>query len=173
MIGWCCRYMIADVFTSLWDGRYCYIALSCLSIVIGRGLSMYNGRYCYIALSSYYNFINAFDIVKLGGHIYAKVAKNFEQNMELYWIGIKVIKMSYIKSQSFFADYKKFLRSITQIALDSRQSSLPDLIYFFDGLDVLGVGSGDDLERLSHVSHVLDSRSQSGLLFFNDIWKIG
>ncbi len=39
-------------------------------IVIGYGLPMYNGRYYYIALSSSFNFMNAFDIVKLGGHIY-------------------------------------------------------------------------------------------------------
>ena len=55
----------------MYNGRYCYIALSCFSIVIGCGLPMYNGRYCYIALSCFYNFL-AFDIVELGGHIYTK-----------------------------------------------------------------------------------------------------
>jgi hypothetical protein len=35
--------------------------------VIGCGLPMYNGRYGYIALSPNYNFINVFNIAKLGG----------------------------------------------------------------------------------------------------------
>jgi len=43
-------------------------------IVISCDLPMYNGQYCYIVLSSSYNFINAFDIVKLGGHIYETIA---------------------------------------------------------------------------------------------------
>ncbi len=59
----------------MYNGRYCYIALSCFCIVIGCGLPMYSGRYCYIALSSQYNFINGYDIVKLGAHIYPHVAK--------------------------------------------------------------------------------------------------
>lgn len=42
--------------------------------VIGCGLSMYNGRYGYIALSPDYNFLNAFVITKLGGHIYSQDA---------------------------------------------------------------------------------------------------
>ena len=54
MIGWCCRCMIADVFTSPWDGRYGYIALRCFHIVIGCDLPMYSGQYGYIALSCFH-----------------------------------------------------------------------------------------------------------------------
>ena len=70
-------------------------------IVIGCGLPMYNGRYCYIALSSSYNFINAFDIVNLGGHIYEKFA-NF---LAKYGV-IKILQLI-IKEPKFAADYKK------------------------------------------------------------------
>ncbi len=77
-------HIVVSCGLSMYDSRYSYIALSCFYIVIGCVLPIYNGRYCYIALSPNYNFINAFDIVKLGGHIYAKVAKFLSKNMELY-----------------------------------------------------------------------------------------
>ena len=61
-------------------------------IVIGCGLPMYNGRYCYIALSSNFNFINALNIVKLGGaYIYTscKFGKFLRASSEVILIGTK------------------------------------------------------------------------------------
>ena len=46
-------------------------------IVIGYGLPIYNGRYCYIAISCFSNFINAVDIIKLGG---TYIQKNESEN---------------------------------------------------------------------------------------------
>mgnify|MGYP003703494785 CR=1 FL=1 len=67
-------------------------------------------RYGYIALSCFYNFSNAFDIVKLGGHIYTK-NENFLANLEVILIGTKDCQDN--KVPEYLSRLQKFLRSIT------------------------------------------------------------
>ncbi len=67
-----CVINIIGCVLPMYDGRYSYVALSCFIIIIDCVVPMYDGRYGYIAFSPIYNFINAFVIAKLWGHIYTK-----------------------------------------------------------------------------------------------------
>ncbi len=75
---------------------------------------MYNGRYDYIALSSFYNFIKAFDIVKLGGHVYLKNCKFLSKKYGVILNRHKGYQDELDKEQEFLSRLQNFLRFITQ-----------------------------------------------------------
>ncbi len=99
-------------------------------IVSSYGLPIYNGQYCYIALSCFSNFINAVDIIKLGG---TYIQKKMKVKIRSYVNRHKGLSLRYLsRLQEFLSPItQKLLR---QVLLDSRNSSLPNLFDFFNGL---------------------------------------